>query len=195
MPHGFMVDREASDALQTELLRRISEQDHKAVAEFYDQVAGVLFSTAMRILRDTHDAEEVLQDVFVQVWNKAGDFDPALGTPLHWTLSITRHRCIDRLRSRQRRSRLTEQMTEEADIGSVPSNRAPEHLLSTVELTAVREAVQSLPEDQRAAIEMAFFGGLSHAEIAESLNEPLGTVKARIRRGMMKLREQLQRYL
>lgn len=190
-----MVDREASDALQTELLRRISEQDHKAVAEFYDQVAGVLFSTAMRILRDTHDAEEVLQDVFVQVWNKAGDFDPALGTPLHWTLSITRHRCIDRLRSRQRRSRLTEQMTEEADIGSVPSNRAPEHLLSTVELTAVREAVQSLPEDQRAAIEMAFFGGLSHAEIAESLNEPLGTVKARIRRGMMKLREQLQRYL
>ena len=195
MPHGFMVDREASDALQTELLRRISEQDHKAVAEFYDQVAGVLFSTAMRILRDTHDAEEVLQDVFVQVWNKAGDFDPALGTPLHWTLSITRHRCIDRLRSRQRRSRLTEQMTEEADIGSAPSNRAPEHLLSTAELTAVREAVQSLPEDQRAAIEMAFFGGLSHAEIAESLNEPLGTVKARIRRGMMKLREQLQRYL
>ena len=190
-----MVDREVSDTLQTELLRRISEQDHKAVAEFYDQVAGVLFSTAMRILRDTHDAEEILQDVFVQVWNKAGDFDPALGTALHWTLAITRHRCIDRLRSRQRRSRLVGEMTEQAEIVSAPSIRPPDHLSGAAELSAVHEAVRSLPEEQRAAIEMAFFGGLSHGEIAESLHEPLGTVKARIRRGMMKLREQLQRYI
>ena len=190
-----MFDREASDALQMDLLRRISEQDHQAVAEFYDQVAGVLFFTAVRILRDTHDAEEIIQEVFVQVWNKAGDFDPALGTALHWTLAITRHRCIDRLRSRQRRSRLVEQMTEQANTASPASIRPPDHLLGAAEATAVHEAVKSLPDEQRTAIEMAFFGGMSHGEIAESLGEPLGTVKARIRRGMMKLREHLKRYL
>lgn len=96
--------------LHAQLLRRIAEQDHKAVGEFYDQVAGILFSTAVRILRDKHDAEEIVQEVFVQVWGKACDFDPAMGTAIHWTLAITRHRCIDRIRSRQRRSRLVEEI-------------------------------------------------------------------------------------
>ena len=190
-----MVHHEATDALHAQLLRRIAEQDHQAVAEFYDQVAGVLFSTAVRIMRDTHDAEEVLQDVFVQIWNKARDYNPALGTGLHWVLSITRHRCIDRVRSRQRRSRLLDEMTVQADIASAPSMRTPSHLLGTAELSAVQDAVKSLPDEQRVAIEMAFFGGLPHGEIAEALGEPLGTVKARIRRGMMKLRDQLKRYV
>lgn len=190
--HELMADREASsDEIQIQLLRRISEQDQRAVAEFYDQLAGVLFSTAVRILRDTHDAEEILQEVFLQVWTKAGDFNPALGTPLHWTMSITRHRCIDRLRSRERRNRLAEEMTGQTANGAEPS----EGLLSNAELSAVHEAVNKLPEDQRVAIELAFFSGLSHAEVAEKLGQPLGTVKARIRRGMMKLREHLKRYL
>ena len=191
----FMADREASDEIQAQLLRRISEQDHRAVAEFYDQIASVLFSTAIRILRDNHDAEEIIQEVFLQVWNKAGDFDPALGTPLHWTLAITRHRCIDRLRSRQRRSRLVEEMTEQAETAAGASAHSSEAMLNTAELAAVHEAVKMLPDEQRVPIELAFFSGLSHGEIAESLREPLGTVKARIRRGMMKLREHLKRYL
>ena len=190
-----MVHHEYSDALHAQLLRRIAEQDHQAVGEFYDQVAGILFSTAVRILRDTHDAEEIVQEVFVQIWGKARDFDPAMGTAIHWTLGITRHRCIDRLRSRQRRSRLVEEMTVLTESASADSLRPPVPILSGAEITAVRAAVAELPPDQRAAIEMAFFSGLSHADIAESLGEPLGTVKARIRRGMMKLREQLKRYL
>lgn len=189
-----MVHYDATDALHAQLLRRIAEQDHQAVAEFYDQVAGALFSTAVRIMRDTHDAEEVLQDVFVQIWSKARDFDPALGTAIHWVLSITRHRCIDRVRSRQRRSRLLDEMTEQADAASAPSVRTP-HLIGTAELNAVHDAVKSLPDEQRVAIEMAFFGDLPHGEIAEALGEPLGTIKARIRRGMMKLRDQLKRYV
>lgn len=193
-----MVHHEYSDALHAQLLRRIAEQDHQAVGEFYDQVAGILFSTAVRILRDTHDAEEIVQEVFIQIWGKARDFDPAKGTAIHWTLAITRHRCLDRLRSRQRRSRLVEEMTgmtavtESTGAESMhPSSR----LLSGEEITAVRAAVAELPPEQRTAIEMAFFSGLSHADIAESLGEPLGTVKARIRRGMMKLRDHLKSYL
>ena len=193
--HSFMAEREASDLIQKDLIRRISEQDHGAMAEFYDQVSGVLFSTAIRILRDTHDAEEILQDVFVQIWNKAGDFNPAMGTPLHWSLAITRHRCIDRLRSRQRRTRLFDELTQQSSMESASSSRPPVQLLGSAEVGAVQQAVKALPPEQRIAIEMAFFSGLSHGEIAESLKEPLGTVKARIRRGMLKLREQLTNYL
>lgn len=193
--HGFMVERELTDLVQKDLIRRISERDHGAMAEFYDQMAGVLFSTAIRILRDSHDAEEVLQDVFVQIWNKAEDFDPTMGTPLHWSLAITRHRCIDRLRSRQRRTRLSEELTEQSSMQTASLSRPPVQLLGAAELGAVQQAVKGLPAEQRIAIEMAFFGGLSHGEIAESLREPLGTVKARIRRGMLKLREQLTNYL
>ena len=189
-----MLHHEDSDALHAQLLRRIAEQDHAAVGEFYDQAAGLLFSTAVRILRDTHDAEEIVQEVFVQVWKKARDFNPAAGTAIHWTLSITRHRCIDRLRSRQRRTRLVEEMTDSTQGNGAASTPAPSRLSSGEEITAVRAAVSELPADQRAAIEMAFFSGLSHGDIAESLGEPLGTVKARIRRGMMKLRDQLQSY-
>jgi RNA polymerase sigma-70 factor, ECF subfamily len=190
-----MVERELSDVLLKDLLRRVSARDHAAVAEFYDHVAGLLFSTAVRILRDTHDAEEILQDVFVQIWNKAADFDPTMGSPVHWSLAITRHRCIDRLRSRQRRSRLAEQMTLQSEMADASSSRPPAQLLGTAEAGAIQQAVKALPDEQRVAIEMAFFSGLSHAEIAESLREPLGTVKARIRRGMLKLREELRNYL
>ncbi len=165
------------------------------MAEFYDQVSGVLFSTAIRMLRDTHDAEEILQDVFVQIWDKAGDFDPTMGTPLHWSLAITRHRCIDRIRSRKRRTRLSEELTQHSDMQSASSSHPQMQPLGTAEVGAVQAAVKGLPAEQRIAIEMAFFMGLSHGEIAETLGEPLGTVKARIRRGMLKLREQLTNYL
>ena len=177
---------------QTELLRRVATQDRQALADFYDQVAGVLFATATRILGDSQEAEEVTQDVFVQIWEKAPMFDLALGTPFHWAISITRNRSIDRLRSRQRRSRameeLREQLPSDAELyePSTPANLDTEHI------SLIRGAVGQLPPEQRQAIEMAFFNGLTHAEIAEKLNEPLGTIKARIRRGMLKLRESLQ---
>ncbi|TAL04151.1 MAG: sigma-70 family RNA polymerase sigma factor [Verrucomicrobia bacterium] len=188
-----MLDREAADQLQTQLLHRIATQDREALAEFYDATAGVLFSTALRIVGDAPEAEEVMQDAFVQVWEKAGDFDPELGTPLSWVLRITRNRAIDRIRARQRRSRAMDAF--ETELAVTPPQSARQLGLNEEDCAKVRSAVRSLPDDQRQAVELAFFGGLSHGEIAESLQQPLGTVKARIRRGMLKLRDTLQPYL
>ena len=188
-----MLDQMAEEA-QAQLLRRMAAQDRDALAEFYDQVAGVLFSTSFRILGDAHEAEEVMQDVFVQIWDKAALFDSALGAPLHWALSITRNRSIDRLRSRQRRSRLINELEQEFAGKSLPDSTSTSADLITEELAAVRAAVTNLPFEQKQAIEMAFFGGMTHNEIAEALKQPLGTIKARIRRGMLKLRDSLVAY-
>ena len=188
-----MLETQTAEQSQAQLLRRIAAQERDALAEFYDQVAGVLFSTACRILGDAHEAEEVIQDVFVQIWDKAATFDPNVGLALSWALGIARNRAIDRLRARQRKARLMNELAEfaSAETGS-PEAQAD---LSGEEVAAVRRAVGGLPGEQRQAIEMAFFGGLTHIEIAERLNEPLGTVKARIRRGMLKLRDSLQAYV
>jgi RNA polymerase sigma-70 factor (ECF subfamily) len=177
---------------EIELFRRIAARDREALAQFYDQAAGPLFSLALRILGDPPEAEEVVQDVFVQIWDKAAWFNPAMGSPLHWALSITRNRSIDRLRARQRRSRLATEL--EAAANPVADDANGPGPLPEDELAAIRSAVKGLPADQRQAIELAFFGGLTHLEIAQAMKEPLGTVKARIRRGMLKLRDSLQPY-
>jgi RNA polymerase sigma-70 factor (ECF subfamily) len=190
-----MLDRQTTEASQAQLLRRIAGQDRQALAEFYDLTAGTLFSTAIRILGDAHEAEEVIQDAFLQIWGKAATFDAALGAPFYWALSITRNRAIDRLRARQRRVRLADELHEATAAESPPFAPPFPSALSEEEIAAVRAAVSGLPGEQRQAIEMAFFGGLTHVEIAEALGEPLGTIKARIRRGMLKLRESLQAYL
>jgi len=186
-----MLDK-STEETQTQLLRRVAARDRQALGGFYDQVAGVLFSTATRILGDQQEAEEVIQDVFVQIWEKAPMFDIVLGTPFHWAVGITRNRAIDRLRSRQRRARVIEGLKEEMASGMEPYVSAAVPSLDTEHVSLIRNAVGNLPPDQRQAIEMAFFSGLTHAEIADKLSEPLGTVKARIRRGMLKLRESLQ---
>ena len=189
-----MLDPNPAEESQVQLLRRIATGDRAALAEFYDQIAGPLFSTATRILGDAHEAEEVVQDVFVQIWEKAATFDAALGSPFHWAMRITRNRSIDRLRSRQRRTKLATQFQEISEI-ELAGPTAAAAGLDAEELVEIRSAVRGLPADQRIVIEMAFFGGQTHFEIAEALQEPLGTIKARIRRGMMKLRESLQGYL
>ncbi|HTL55190.1 MAG TPA: sigma-70 family RNA polymerase sigma factor [Candidatus Limnocylindrales bacterium] len=191
-----MLEREtaeATKAAQARLLQRVAGGDLGAVSELYDQIAAPLFSVAVRILGDTADAEEVVQDVFVQIWEKAGTFDVGLGSAFHWALSITRHRCIDRLRSRARRTRLVEEFQTNM-VTSVSTTLESTSSLDSDDTRALRNAMNNLPEDQQQAIELAFFGGKTHLEIAEFLNQPLGTVKARIRRGMLKLRESLQEY-
>lgn len=188
-----MLDREAADEFRTQLLRRIAAQDRQALTEFYDQLGIALFCTAVRILGDEQEAEEVVQDVFVQIWERAAAFDAALGTPINWVLRIARNRSIDRLRSRKRRFRALEEL--ESAIAAEPLSPPAHHRnLSGEELVGVRAAVRALPAEQQQAIELAFFGGLSHGEISEVLQEPLGTVKARIRRGMLKLKDTLQPY-
>jgi RNA polymerase sigma-70 factor (ECF subfamily) len=173
---------------EIKLLRRIACGDREAFARLYDQFAGVLFATALKILSDTKEAEDVLQEVFLQIWDKAGSYDPNLGKPITWTLTLTRHRAIDRLRSAQRRYKLVEAATPELSQNQSQSGdvfNADQNLI-------VRAAVKNLPADQRQAIELAYFGGQTQDEISQNLQQPLGTIKARIRRGMMKLRASLE---
>ena len=189
-----MLERQATAESQAQVLSRIAERDLSALEEFYDQTATPLFSVAFRILGEASEAEEVIQDVFVQIWEKAPTFDAALGSPFHWALSITRHRSIDRLRSRQRRVRLVENLQQEAfaDAPQEPALSLPS--IDSDDVARIRSALESLPPDQRQAIEMAFFSGKTHQEIAQELGQPIGTIKARIRRGMLKMRDSLQEY-
>ena len=181
---------EASEEAQAQLLRRIAAGDIQSMATFYDQTAAPLFSLAFRILGDHGEAEEVIQDVYMQIWEKAAVFDPMLGSAFHWVLSITRHRSIDRLRARQRRTRLLEQVFSMGpDHALSSSGRQGE--LNSDDLVEVHTALKNLPDEQKLPIKMAFFEGKTHHEISAALKQPLGTIKARIRRGMLKLRDSL----
>ena len=184
-----MVEQQTAEESQAQLLLRIAAQDAQALAEFYDLTAKPLFSLAVRILGDVSEAEEVIQDVFVQIWKNAPSFDPLLGPAFYWALSITQNRSIDRLRTRQRRARLIENLENDAAANVPASQVADQGALEADDSALVRTTLNSLPADQRRVIEMAFFGGLTHQEIAEALKEPLGTIKARIRRGLLKLRD------
>ncbi len=180
---------------QANLLRRIAAQDPQALGELYDEVAKPLFATSVRILGDPHECEEVLQDVFVEIWHKAAVFDETLGTAFHWIMSIVRNRSIDRLRARQRRGKMLDCLLQEFAPPSLPNAAGAQPCgLGAEDLAGIRAAVHRLPGDQRRALEMAFFHGQTHAEIAAETGEPLGTVKARIRRAMLKLRSALQEY-
>jgi RNA polymerase sigma-70 factor (ECF subfamily) len=178
-----------------ELLRRIGNGDRTAFASFYDQYSGLLFSIAVKVLNDTKEAEDVLQEVFMQIWNKADAYNPLLGKPASWAVTLTRNKAIDRIRASQRRSKLLEQITVEANVSPDLSPSANEKLHGKENAEMIRSVVAALPPDQRRAIELAFFTGLTQDEIAKNLQEPLGTIKARIRRGMLKLREKLEGFV
>jgi RNA polymerase sigma-70 factor (ECF subfamily) len=162
------------------LLRRIAGGDHKALGEVYDLFAGMAYGLALRILRDATEAEDVVQEVFVQAWRQASRYDAGRGSPEAWLCTIARSRALDRLRRR------TARREEPSEAAPLPSG-APR----TEEALAVRTALQGLPEDQRRALELAYYEGLTQSEIARRLGEPLGTIKTRIRTGMIRLRETL----
>jgi RNA polymerase sigma-70 factor (ECF subfamily) len=162
-----------------------------AFAQFYDRCSAVLYSLAMKILRDTHEAEEVLQETMMQIWERAAAYDMAMGKPLSWALTITRNKAIDRIRSSQRKARLLGEVVlewEESDQAAAAESRALQSEASVL----VRRALADLPVEQRQTIELAYFGGLTQSEIATKLSQPLGTVKARMRRGMITLRDALE---
>ena len=192
------MEQEPDPQLEAEiaLLRRVAQGDRHGFEELYDRFSGVLFSIAYRVLNNQEAAEDVLQDVFIQIWEKAPLYDPARGKPITWAVTLTRHKAIDRLRSAQRRGRLQEGVQRESETFEQFDDRSSFDAVAAGETSLlVREAIQNLSKDQREAIELAFFSSLTQTEIAERLGEPLGTVKARIRRGMMKLRELLRRDL
>jgi len=182
-----------ADVPDAELLRRAAAGDADAFAQFYDRYSTVLYSLAMKILRDAHEAEEVLQEAMVLIWERASSYNAAAGKPLSWAIAIARNKAIDRIRSTQRESRLIEEAAVDAETRGYCDSMPAESRAVLREASAmVRRALDELPVEQRRSIELAYFGGLTQSEIASQLGEPLGTVKARIRRGMMTLRDALE---
>jgi RNA polymerase sigma-70 factor, ECF subfamily len=169
------------------ILERIVARDQGAVAELYDRHSRLLYGLLLRILRNRGEAEEVLQEVFVLVWTRAETYSVALGSPAAWLVRIARNRAIDRLRSNAVRLRAVEAAPASADASDNPEMRA----VASEQQQAVKAALDELPPEQRILIEQAYYLGLTQSELAERFQLPLGTVKTRIRTGMMALREQL----
>jgi RNA polymerase sigma-70 factor, ECF subfamily len=177
---------------EIELLKRIGQGDRRSFEELYDRFAGVLFSTAYRLLKNQQAAEDVLQDVFIQIWKKAPLYSPDRGRPMTWAVTLTRNKAIDLLRATRRRGCLQDNVQQELETFEQFDDRSSFNAVTSAETSKlVRDAMQKLSKDQRQAIELAFFSSMTQTEIAERLNAPLGTIKARIRRGMMTLREMI----
>ncbi len=179
-----MTGREGDD--DHDLMERIAARDPSALATLYDAHASVLLALGVRVLRDRMEAEEVLGDVFLEVWSRHDRYSPARGTPLAYLVTLTRSRAVDRLRSRRQRD--WSLPASDASARSSPLEDA----LSGEQRRHVQEALNGLTPPQRRAVELSFFDGLSHTEIARSLGEPLGTVKTRIRQGLIQLRKALR---
>jgi RNA polymerase sigma-70 factor (ECF subfamily) len=182
-----------SNEADADLVGRMSDGNEDAFATFYDRFAAGLFSLIYGILRDQKESEDVLQEAFVQMWKRIGTYDARRSSLFTWAVMISRHKAIDRLRSRQRQSRLSEAIASEMNAVpvSAPADHADNALARSDERERVRAALAQLSEAQREAIDLAFFSGLTQTQISERLGTPLGTVKARIRRGLLALREVL----
>ena len=178
------ADLPATDAA---LVHKITQRDEAALAALYDRYAGMLSSVLNRILRDTQAAEEILQDIFYQLWCSGSRFDPARGSLPGWLLVIARNRAISRLR--RHNPAAGEEILENTVIMpfDLESSAAQQQLL-----TRVKGALESLPKEQRAAVELAYFEGMTHSEIAERTGDPLGTVKTRLRSAIETLKRNLQ---
>jgi RNA polymerase sigma-70 factor (ECF subfamily) len=171
-------------------IQRSATGDQSALAALYDESSHLVHTMALRILKNPADAEEVTLDVYMRVWNGAQSYRDERGTVGAWLVTLARNKAIDRLRSRGSRTRLEEPMPDHTELRS--SGLDPEQEAQTTRSEQrVVNAMQSLPHEQREVLELAIFSGLTHSELALRLNQPLGTVKTRIRQGMMKLRVSL----
>ena len=182
----------AAETRYAALIRGVAERDQQALASLYDATSRTVYGLLLRILSDASAAEEVLLDVYAQVWRQAAAFSPDRGTPLAWLTTIARSRALDRLR----RGRLEQQRTEPLDLTAArvaAAGASAEEEAEARETGAfVRAALEALAPEQREVIELAYYGGMSHSEIAAARGLPLGTVKTRTRLGMMRLREILR---
>lgn len=185
---NFLIPQivQISDA---ELLSKIANGDENALAELYDRYRAILFGFLLRILHNRTEAEDILQEVFIQVWQRASNFDESRGKAFTWLVTLTRSRAIDRIRALDSRSRTVEQATREQS--DVVSDAETDAILSQRSET-IRAALKNLSEEQRQVLLLAYFDGFSQTEISQRLNSPLGTVKTRMRNGMIRLRELLQ---
>jgi RNA polymerase sigma-70 factor (ECF subfamily) len=186
---GWDLDDAAEDA---RLLSAISQGEHISLSRLYERRAGALFSMLVRMLNNDGEAEECLQDTFVRIWHRAATFDPARSAPFTWMVMIARGIALSRLRSRGNSAQA--QAAYQTEVASLEiehidtSWHPPDSELNT----ACTNALRTLPDEQRRAVELAFFRGWTHGEIAEATGEPLGTIKARIRRALLSLRDLLK---
>ncbi|HEY7784862.1 MAG TPA: sigma-70 family RNA polymerase sigma factor [Pyrinomonadaceae bacterium] len=169
-----------------DLLNAIKRRDEQALADLYDRYRVILFGLTMRILNSREEAEDVLQEVLLQVWRRAEDFDEQRGRPFTWLVTMTRSRAIDRLRVLGARQRLSESAARET---MEETSDAALDAFKSEQREIVKSALAELTEDQRSTLLLAYFEGLTQSEIAAKLGTPLGTVKTRMRSGMIKLRE------
>lgn len=188
---GDNTDSSNRELEMASLMQRMANGDQSALAAFYDGTSRLVYGLILRVLNgDGSTAEEVLLDVYSQVWRQAASYDRSRGTPLAWLTTIARSRAIDRLRSGWQEQIRKEPLETVNDRETIAAN--PEEMTVASERQRfVRSALNSLSPEQREVIELAYYGGLSHSEIAARLNQPLGTVKTRTRLGMLKLREAL----
>ena len=177
---------EQAQISDVELLAAIAQKDETALAELYDRYRVILFGLLIRILTSREEAEDVLQEVFLQVWRRAGDFDEKRGRPFTWLVTLARSRGIDRLRSLAAKERVALAGAKEP---SEQVSDAVADALASEQRTLVTNALAQLPEEQKSPLILAYFDGLTQSEIAAKLGAPLGTVKTRMRTGLMKLRE------
>ncbi|HEY3160011.1 MAG TPA: sigma-70 family RNA polymerase sigma factor [Vicinamibacterales bacterium] len=181
-----------SQAEDVESLRLVVSGDQGAAAALYDRHSRALYSLILRIVGDESEAEDVLQEVFVQAFRQAGRYDASRGVVAAWLLMMARSRAIDRLRAR--RTRVEGRTGEVQVLNDLPDSQpdVASAMLGEEQTRLVRQALEELPLLQRMAIELAYYEGLSHSEIAQRLEQPLGTVKTRIRLGLLKLRDVLK---
>ena len=178
--------------IEQQLLQDIRAGNRESFAVFYDRVAPLLFTVAFRILNQREAAEDVLQEAFLLIWQRAQQFDPAKGRPLNWAVTLTRNKALDRLRSAHRQQKIREAATLEVE--SLSPGGEPTGLESAAShefYDRIRFALAKLPENQRTVIQMVFLSSITVKETAERLGEPLGTVKSHLRRGLMRLRRSL----
>jgi RNA polymerase sigma-70 factor (ECF subfamily) len=179
---------EQAQTNDVELLKAIARQDETALGQLYDRYRVILFGLLVRILNSREEAEDVLQEVFLQVWRRAADFDENRGRPFTWLVTLARSRGIDRFRSLAARERValagSREPSEEISDAVADAFRSEQKNLVTT-------ALSQLPEEQKQPLMLAYYDGLTQSEIAKKLGSPLGTVKTRMRAGLMKLRELL----
>jgi RNA polymerase sigma-70 factor, ECF subfamily len=185
----------ANDPTDLRLLQRVATRDTGALAELYDRHSRLLFGLILRIAGDRAETEEILQEAFLRVWTRAEIYDGRVGGPLPWIVRVARNIAIDRLRARRTRAAIDTAAPAERTAEAVPASdiQSPEAIVLDAERRqALTGALAGLPVEQRQLIEAAFFEGYTHSEIARRFGLPLGTVKTRIRAGMIAMRQRLE---